>query len=58
MPSMREHYNTDGIRISTTAISFFYFLCYNYYGDNMDTKELKSEILLLEEKLNNIWRLL
>lgn len=23
MPSMREHYNTDGIRISTTAISFF-----------------------------------
>lgn len=39
-------------------ISFFYFLCYNYYGDNMDTKELKSEILLLEEKLNNIWRLL
>ena len=31
------------------AISFFYFLCYNYYGDNMDTKELKSEILLLEE---------
>lgn len=40
------------------AISFFYFLWYNYYGDNMDTKELKSEILLLEEKLNNIWRLL
>lgn len=42
------------------TISFFYFLCYNYYGDynNMDTKELKSEILLLEEKLNNIWRLL
>ena len=39
------------------AISFFCFLCYNYYGDynNMDTKELKSEILLLEEKLNNIW---
>ena len=23
MPSMREHYSTDGIRISTTAISFF-----------------------------------
>ena len=40
------------------AISFFNILCYNYYGDNMDTKELKSEILLLEEKLNNIWRLL
>ena len=40
------------------AISFFYFLCYNYNGDNMDTKELKSKILLLEEKLNNIWRLL
>ena len=26
MPSMLEHYNTDGIRISTTAASFFTFL--------------------------------
>ena len=32
------------------AISFFYFLCYNYYGDNMDTKE---KIKLANQILNN-----
>lgn len=40
------------------AIYFFLRICYNLYGDNMDIKNIRETILLLQEKLNDIWRLL
>lgn len=40
------------------AIYFFSLICYNFYGDNMDIKDLRDTILLLQDKVNIIWRLL
>lgn len=40
------------------SISFFALLCYNFYGDNMEVKNIKDELLILKNKINDIWRLL
>lgn len=40
------------------AIYFFCEVCYNFYGDNMDIKNMKDTVLLLKDKIDDIWRLL
>ena len=40
------------------AIYFFVDLCYNFYGDNMDSKNIESTIDKLLEQVEVIWRLL
>lgn len=39
-------------------ILFFDKLCYNFYGENMDNKDVLNKIDILSDKVNTIWRLL
>ena len=53
----RENLNKKSPNFSI-RILFSHKLCYNFYGENMDIKDILNKIEGLNNKVNTIWRLL